>query len=64
MSDDRVFRCNPDESAGLDRSDEELETTDEQEAAFRESFGYALNDPKHPTYFDRFADIWDMREGK
>jgi hypothetical protein len=26
--------------------------------------GYELDDPKHPTYHDRLADLWDMREGK
>lgn len=25
---------------------------------------YELDDPKHSTYFDRMADLWDMREGK
>lgn len=24
--------------------------------------GYALNDPKHPTYADRMTDVWDNRE--
>lgn len=26
--------------------------------------GYDLDDPKHPTFRDRHADLWDMREGK
>lgn len=40
------------------------DTTDEEEAKFREEFGYAENDPKHPSYHDRYADVWDAREGK
>lgn len=24
--------------------------------------GYELSDPKHPTYHDRMADIWDNRD--
>ena len=24
--------------------------------------GYDLSDPKHPTYHDRMADVWDSRE--
>ena len=27
-----------------------------------ESFGYAVNDPKHPDYHDTYADASDMRE--
>jgi hypothetical protein len=26
--------------------------------------GYELDDPKHPTYHDRYADVWDLRDGK
>lgn len=26
--------------------------------------GYALDDPKHPTYHERMAGHWDSREGK
>lgn len=29
-----------------------------------ESGGYEPDDPKHPTYHERAADLWDMREGK
>lgn len=25
---------------------------------------YEPDDPKHPTFHDRYADVWDMREGK
>lgn len=39
-----------------------VDTTDEEEAAFRESFGYAVNDPKHPDYHSTYADASDMRE--
>jgi hypothetical protein len=24
--------------------------------------GYELGDPKHPTFHERFSDIWDNRE--
>jgi hypothetical protein len=24
--------------------------------------GYELNDPKHPTYYDRVVDLWDNRD--
>jgi hypothetical protein len=24
--------------------------------------GYDSDDPKHPTFHDRYADVWDMRE--
>lgn len=27
-------------------------------------FGYALDDPKHPTYHDRMSGIHDSREGE
>lgn len=47
----------------------------ERDAAFRESFGYAANDPrhaegyaaddpKHPDFHSVHADLWDSREGK
>lgn len=26
--------------------------------------GYPDDDPKHPTYHDRMADVWDTREDK
>ena len=29
-----------------------------------ESAGYALDDPKHPTFYERYAAAWDEREGK
>jgi hypothetical protein len=29
-----------------------------------ESGGYAADDPKHPTFHDRMADVWDMRGEK
>lgn len=34
----------------------------EPEEAYDDAYG--LDDPKHPTYHDRLADLWDMREGK
>lgn len=37
-----------------------VENTDEEERSFRESFGYAVNDPKHPDFHDTYADYADM----
>lgn len=48
----------PDRILGVDLS---IETTDEQ-AEFRESFGYVVNDPKHPDYHSTYADVSDARD--
>lgn len=44
-------------TAGIEYEDSEREWPDDEDA-------YEPDDPKHPTYFDRLADLWDMREGK
>lgn len=33
-------------------------------AVYADDTGYALGDPKHPSYHDSMSDLWDMREGK
>jgi rubrerythrin len=30
--------------------------------SFWDDSGYELSDPKHPTFHERYADIWDNRD--
>ena len=31
---------------------------------YADDSGYELDDPKHPSFHTRHADLWDNREGK
>jgi len=48
--------------AERDEAQREFRCNPDESAGMADETGYALEDPKHPTYFDRAVEAWDNRD--